>query len=216
MTLNRAALALLLVSFWACSKEALTPDFAPAPEPSVPANQYLQLATGNAWVYQSRNIDLQSGDTVSLSKLDSTYVVADTSIDRALYYIQRGTRLGSAFQSVLRVSGPEAVDTSGQLYFSTQFNKSTFSVPESLLPDNAESATGSIDQGPTLTTPYGTYSTRAYAMEVTMVSMDEPYTAEVRYDTLFFAQGVGLLRYVQHQPAHRLRVEMDLLRAYLQ
>lgn len=215
MIFNRAALMLLLMAFWACSKDAPLPEPEPGLPPSVPANQYLQLSPGNAWVYQSRNINFQTGDTLLLSKLDSIYVASDTFIDRALYHVQRGTRLGAAFESILRVSGPEAVDTSGQLYFSTQFSKSNFSVPPSLLPENAQSATGSIDQGPVLTTPYGTYATRAYAMEVALDSpgVDIP---EMRYDTLFFAQDVGLLKYVQHHPEHHLRVEMDLIRAYLQ
>lgn len=216
MMFNRAALLLLLLSSWACSKEVLTPDPTPAPAPAAPANQYLQLATGNAWVYQSRNIDLQTGDTVNLSKLDSTYVALDTAINRALYHVQKGTRLGAAFESILRVSGPEAVDTAGQLYFSTQLNKSDFNVPASLLPDNAKSATGSIDQGPVLTTPYGTYSTQAYAMEVVLEMTEGQPMPLIRYDTLFFAAEVGLLQYVQHHPHHHLRVEMDLLRAYLQ
>lgn len=214
MMFNRAALILLLIAFWACSKDAPLPELAPVEPPAVPANQYLQLSPGNAWVYQSRHINLQTDDTLALSKLDSIHVASDTFIDRALYHVQKGTRLGAAFESILRVSGPEAVDTSGQLYFSTQLNKSNFSVPQSLLPGNAESATGSIDQGPVLTTPYGTYATRAYAMEVALSTPDGD-SPEIRYDTLFFAQDVGLLRYVQHHPDHHLRVEMDLLRAYI-
>ncbi|WP_282777744.1 hypothetical protein [Phaeodactylibacter xiamenensis] len=214
MIFNRAPIMLLLMAFWACSKDAPLPEPLPTLPPSVPANQYLQLSPGNAWVYQSRNINLQTGDTLSLSKLDSIHVASDTFIDRALYHVQKGTRLGAAFESVLRVSGPEAVDTSGQLYFSTQINKSNFSVPHSLLPENAQSATGSIDEGPVLTTAYGTYATRAYSMEVALYTPDGD-NPEIRYDTLFFAQDVGLLRYVQHHPSHDLRVEMDLLRAYL-
>lgn len=216
MIFNRAALMLLLMAFWACSKDAPLPEPEAGWPPSVPANQYLQLSPGNAWVYQSRNLNLQTGDTLLLSKLDSIYVAPDTFIDRALYHVQKGTRLGAAFESILRVSGPEAVDTSGQLYFSTQLSKSNFSVPQSLLPENAQSATGSIDQGPVLTTPYGTYATRAYAMEVSLNTPDGQSTPDIRYDTLFFAQDVGLLRYVQHHPEHHLRVEMDLIRAYLQ
>ncbi|NRA50982.1 MAG: hypothetical protein HRU12_17770 [Phaeodactylibacter sp.] len=170
----------------------------------------------NAWIYQSRNINLSTGDTLALSKVDSIYVQEGIFIDRALYFVQRGTRLGSGFESILRVSGPEAVDTSGQLYFSTQLNKSTFNVPESLLPEQAQSATGSINEGPELTTPYGTYPTRAYAMEVILEPENGLSGPEIRYDTLFFSPNVGLLRYVQQHPVQGLRVEMDLLRAYLQ
>lgn len=210
----RAAGILCLLFIWSCNKTDIAPKTAP-PTPSEPANTYLQLQTGHAWVYQSRNINLSASDTTHLSKLDSIYVAADTLFDRARYYIQKGTRLGSTFESILRVSGPEALDTAGQLYFSTELNKGSFNVPESLLPENVVSARGSIGEGPELATPYGTFRTKAYAMEATFVPPGDTLVQGLRFDTLFFAPEVGLVRYVQHNPEQHLKVEMELLRAYL-
>lgn len=215
MKLNLYMLSFLLGLTVACSQTADDEGLPPLPPLSPPANDYLQLAPGNYWVYQSLSRDLNTGELSLLSKLDSLYGGLDTLIDRVTHQVLRGTLIGEAFEAVLRVSGPEALNAKGQLFFTTNEMMQPYAIPQGLLPPGAQSSEGVVATGGTVEVPYGTYPTLDFIQEVTLSpEYSDAKSNTRRVDTFSFARGVGLLRYVQYYPETAQEVEMQLIRAY--
>lgn len=182
-----------------------------------PAEEYLQLQVGNYWVYESFSINLETGEETPLLKRDSICVLKDTLIGRSEYFILEGTHLGQLYRSVLRCSGPEAMDAEGRLLFSTATVGDTAILPASLLPDGAESGKVSAHLAKGLEVPYGTFDALEYRRTFSLAAAEESREGgAIRRQSDYFARGVGLIKYTSFFPNRPLDIEMRLVRANVQ
>ena len=182
-----------------------------------PAEDYLQLKTGNYWVFESYSINLETGEETPLHKRDSIYVLKDTLIGRSEYFILEGAHLGQSYRSVLRCSGPEVMDAEGRLLFSTATIGDTSSIPASLLPEGAESGEAAVHLVNGLKVPYGTFDALEYRRTFSFSSSEEIRTGgNIRHQSDYFAKGIGRVKYTSFFPNQPLDIEMRLVRANIQ
>ncbi len=202
-----------------CSREE--PEFkaedAPEEEAYEPIREFFQLQAGNYWVYESYSVNLETGEEAPLYKRDSLYVLKDTLIGRSEYFILEGSRLGRAYRSILRCSGPEVMDAQGRLLFSTTSIGDTTPIPTSLLADEAESGLVSAGLAKGVDVPYGIFDALAYRRTFHL-STAEGYRAggNVRHCSDYFAKGIGLIKYTSFFPNQPLDIEMRLVRCRVQ
>lgn len=219
MRLTTLLLAGGLAFLWSsCNQEAVEVKNDPDREVGLsPVNDYLQLSVGNAWVYETYQLNTQSGEITLFPKQDRQAVVRDTMIAGRRYYALMGSRLGSDYELLLRLSGPEAIDAYGRLYFATNLMGEPYSVSKNLLPEGASSSEAVVQLGPIATVPHGTYATLVLKQELQLAPEfggDGSDTAD-RIDRAYYAKGVGLIQYTQYYPAQRLELGMRLVEASL-
>lgn len=202
-----------------CSREE--PEIGIKDEPEKmeeePVGEYLQLQVGNYWVFESYSVNLENGEEAPLHKRDSIYVLKDTLIGRSEYFILEGSRLGQAYRSVLRCSGPEVMDAEGHLLFSTALIGDTNPLPSSLLADGAASGEFSVNIVKDVTVPYGKFEALEYLRAFNFSSSEESRAdGDVRYRSDYFAKGVGLIKYTSFFPNQPKDIEMRLVRCRVQ
>ncbi|MCO6478103.1 MAG: hypothetical protein J5I94_15845 [Phaeodactylibacter sp.] len=182
-----------------------------------PIREYFQLQVGNYWVYESYSVNLETGEEAPLFKRDSIYVLKDTLIGRSEYFILTGSRLGRAYRSLLRCSGPDVMDAEGRLLFSTTFIGDTIPLPASLLADEAESGVVSASFIEGVKVPYGTFDAVSYRRTFQLSTAEGSRGGgDVRHCSDYFAKGIGLIKYTSFFPNQPLDIEMRLVRCWVQ
>ena len=109
----RLVFAFLFVVFIASCKKDNDADNQPVP-PFV--LDYMPLAIGNFWVYETYSCDSGGVNCVSMS-MDTTKVTKDTLINGNAYFKLEGKNLFTVDPVYLRDSGDYLVDEKGIVYF---------------------------------------------------------------------------------------------------
>ena len=220
MRINAGFVVLFAIgSMLSCSQEKLdTPVEDDWVEPGYEdAAAYLQLQPGNYWVYESYSVNLETGAVTPLHKRDSIYVLKDTLIGRSDYFILEGSRLGQEYRTVLRCSGPEAMDPEGHLLFSTALTGDTIDLPDGLLPEGAQSGDVCIKLAEGIEVPYGTFDALEYRRTFYLASSEDIKTGgNSRHQSDFYAKGIGLIQYTSFFHDQPLDIEMRLVRCNVQ
>ncbi|NBC07376.1 MAG: hypothetical protein GVY26_09305, partial [Bacteroidetes bacterium] len=204
MRLTTLLLAGGLALLWSsCYKEGAEPqDRFRFQAPPTAVNDYLQLSIGNTWVYEVYQLNTQTGEITLYPKRDRQQVELDTMIKGRRYYALAGSRMGTEYQLLLRLSGPEAIDAYGRLYFATNLVGEPYSVSKNLLPEGASSSEAVVQEGPVVTVPHGTYATLVLKQELQLSPEfgGDGGDAVDRIDRAYYAEGVGLIKYTQYYP----------------
>ena len=201
-----------ITGLFSCSKEAI--DIAPEPSSEKinpeSAADYLQLQSGNYWVFESYSVNEATGETIPLHKRDSLYVLRDTTINRADYHILEGTRLGEPYRALLRTSGPELLDADGRLLFATTPLNDTTDVSAALLPEGVHSASTAVNRAEKVKVPYGIFDGLVqHHFYYLSAGQDGLPDNTLRHDAAYYAKGIGLIQY-SSQLEGMSRIEMRL------
>ena len=109
--------AISSVVIFGCSKEELNEGALPSP--GTQNIEYMPLAIGNYWVYNTYRIDTLGNETLYSSD-DSAYVDRDTIIDGETYFIIEGDfNARHAVGSLLRNDGNNVLNLGGSITFTT-------------------------------------------------------------------------------------------------
>jgi len=207
---------LLFLLLAGCTKEPAEPPSIAEQEPT-PAQLYLQMRTGNSWVYETYQRNIATEKSVLLSKTDSLAVASDTTINRRRYLRLSGSRLGNSVERLLRLAGTDALGKDGQLYFTTERRRSPFPLSEATLPDGAVSAEAKVEAGGRVEVPFGVFETLVLQQDLQLLPEygGDGSVATDRIDRAYYAPGIGMVQYTRYYPEQNLEVGMRLLRCDL-
>lgn len=96
----------------------------PSPSPQSATTDYYKLQTGNYWVYERWKVDTNGVET-NFGTLDSTYILADTTVNGTTYYDYRYS-LASTFPNWIRDSSGYLVAINGEILCTPSTNTSVF------------------------------------------------------------------------------------------
>lgn len=207
-------LLLALITFAACKKEKEL-DYAPgASSATLDIAMFSQLAIGNYWVYERRQVDSLDVPIDGNVRIDSLFVTGDTVLNGLTYAVIREARNGAIvpLQRLWRDSADCIVTPDHEIVFcSATFNQVIYTLLQPPILQTDFSVSSAMVP---LSVPAGAFS--AFVMSGEMTSIPPfPDLPEWKHPRSYWAYGVGRLGWSMAFSSSPIAFRYELLRYHI-